>query len=207
KRNAGPLTTLLVMVFTLIPVAGVAGQSLVTEITLPLAVGIVVGSLVGAVSHAFFPDPPQRRGKKSTPPVVSRETANWVALRGTLVVMPVFVLALTDPSFYLAAIMKTVALGQQVNETGARHAGRELVGSTLMGALLALAVWLGLSLWPSLWMLVLWLMAAALWAASALFGARRSRFGPSFWSNALITSLILLGPAIEDSASGKSVLE
>ena len=47
---------------------------------------------------------------------------------------------------------------------------------------------------------------AALWAGSALFGARRSRFRPSFWSNALITSLILLGPAIEDSDSGKSVL-
>ena len=90
--------------------------------------------------------------------------------------------------------------------TPARPA-RELVGSTLMGALIALAVWLGLSLWPSLWMLVLWLMAAALWAGSALFGARRPRFRPSFWSNALITSLILLGPAIEDSASGKSVLE
>ena len=103
--------------------------------------------------------------------------------------------------------MKTVALGQQAGETDARHAGRELVGSTLMGALIALGVWLGLSLWPSLWMLVLWLMAAALWAGSALFGARRTRFRPSFWSNALITSLILLGPAIEDSASGKSVLE
>jgi hypothetical protein len=54
---------------------------------------------------------------------------------------------------------------------------------------------------------MLWLMAAALWAGSALFGARHSRLRPSFWSNALITSLILLGPAIEDSASGKSVLE
>jgi hypothetical protein len=50
-------------------------------------------------------------------------------------------------------------------------------------------------------------MAAALFAGSALFGARRSRFRPSFWSNALITTLILLGPAIEDSASGKSVLK
>jgi hypothetical protein len=103
--------------------------------------------------------------------------------------------------------MKTVALGQQAGETDARHAGRELVGSTLMGALIALAVWLGLSLWPSLWMLMLWLMAAALWAGSALFGARRTGLRPSFWSNALITSLILLGPAIEDSASGKSVLK
>jgi hypothetical protein len=30
---------------------------------------------------------------------------------------------------------------------------------------------------------------------------------PSFWSNALITLLILLGPAIEDSANGKDVFK
>ena len=48
--------------------------------------------------------------------------------------MPVFVLALTNPAFYLAAIMKTVTLGQQAGATNARSAGRELVGSTLMGA-------------------------------------------------------------------------
>jgi hypothetical protein len=29
---------------------------------------------------------------------------------------------------------------------------------------------------------------------------------PSFWINALVTMLILLGPAIEDSAKGKDVL-
>jgi hypothetical protein len=128
-------------------------------------------------------------------------------LRATLIVMPVFVLAMTDPSFYLAAIMKTVMLSQQAGETDARSAGKELVGSTLMGAAIALGLWFGLSLWPNLWMLMLWLMAAALWVGSAMTGARSSRFRPSFWSNALITALILIGPAIEDSASGKSVLE
>jgi hypothetical protein len=76
-----------------------------------------------------------------------------------------------------------------------------------MGALIGLALWLGLSLWPSLWMLMLWLMVAALWTGSGMFGARATAFRPSFWSNALITALILLGPAIEDSASGKSVLQ
>ena len=59
-------------------------------------------------------------------------------MRGTLIVMPVFVLALTDPSFYLAAIMKTVALGQQAGETHASDARvASWWGSTLMGALLA----------------------------------------------------------------------
>ena len=33
--------------------------------------------------------------------------------------------------------------------------GKELVGSTLMGAVVAVGLWFGLSLWPNLWMLVL----------------------------------------------------
>jgi hypothetical protein len=39
-----------------------------------------------------------------------------------------------------------------------------------------------------------------------LYGVSRSRVRPSFWANALVTALILLGPAIEDSANGKSAL-
>ena len=205
--HGNPLTMILVISFALIPVAGVADQALVGMLSLTLAVGILTGTLVSALATAFFPDPPAPAGQRAEAPVVSHETAGWIALRAVLIVMPVFVLALANPSLYLAAIMKTVALGQQAGETDARSAGRELVGSTLVGALMALAVWLGLSLWPSLWMLMLWLMAAALWAGSALFGARASAWRPSFWSNALITALILLGPAIEDSASGKSVLQ
>jgi len=197
----------LVLGFTLIPIAGVSEQALVSVLSVALAVGVLVGALVSAASNAVFPDPPRPAAAADTATAPDRDAARWIALRGTLIVMPVFVLALTDPSFYLAAIMKTVALGQQAGETHARTAGRELIGSTLMGALMALAAWLGLSLWPSLWMLMLWLMAAALWAGSALFAARRTRWRPSFWSNALITALILFGPAIEDSASGKSVIE
>ena len=175
QLRANPLTTVLVLAFTLIPVAGVQEQALIGVLALTLSVGVLVGAVVSATSNAIFPDPPAqaaRAAAAAAPP--DRDNARWVAWRGTLIVMPVFVLALTNPSFYLAAIMKTVALGQQAGETDARHAGRELVGSTLMGALIALAVWLGLSLWPSLWMLMLWLMAAALWAGSALFGARRT---------------------------------
>ena len=136
-----------------------------------------------------------------------RASAHWIALRATLIVMPVFVLALTNPSLYLATIMKTVALSQQAEETKASDAGRELVGSTLMGALIAAVLWMGLSLLPNLWMLMLWMILAALWTGARLFGVRRSAHPPSFWSNALITALILFGPAIEDSATGKSVLQ
>lgn len=205
QAGGGALTALLVISFAMMPVAGVAEQSLVAVLSVTLAVGLGVGTLASAMSSAFFPDPPQPAkapAQRADPP-----SARWIALRGTLIVMPVFVLALTNPSFYLAAIMKTATLAQQAGDAQAGAASRELVGSTLMGAFIGMGVWMGLSLWPSLWMLTLWLMAAALWTGSAMFGVRRTRFRPSFWSNALVTALILLGPAIEDSASGKSVLE
>jgi hypothetical protein len=205
-RTGNPLTMVLVVAFTLIPVAGVAEQALVTAIAVTLAVGVAVGSLVGGVSHAFFPDPPRPAGKKP-PPAVDRETASWIALRGMLVVLPAFVLALTDPSSYLATIMKSAQLGQQAGSTDTRRAGVELVGSTLAAAGIALVVWVGLSLWPSLWMLVLWMTGAALWVGARLYRVVPTAFSPAFWSNALVTTIILIGPAIEDSANGSAVLQ
>lgn len=205
-RSANPLTIILVIAFTWIPVAGVADQALSTVLSAAVGVGLGTGILVSGVSHALFPDAPGPANIAAAP-AVSPETAGWVALQATLVVMPVFVLALTNPSFYLPAIMKTVALGQQAGSTNARSAGRELVGSTLMGGWMAALVWIGLSLWPNLWMLMLWMVAAALWAGARLFGVKATAFPPSFWSNALVTMLILLGPAIEDSAIGKDVVE
>lgn len=202
-RRANPLTIMLVIAITFIPVAGVAEQALATALSVAVGVGLGVGVLVSAVSHAFFPDPPAPAKLSTAPVIVSREAASLAALQATLVVMPVFVLALTNPAFYLAAIMKTVTLGQQASSTNARSAGRELVGSTLMGAWMAILVWCGLSLRPNLWMLMLWMVAAALWAGAKLFGVRRTSFPPSFWVNALVTMLILLGPAIEDAAVGK----
>lgn len=207
QRSGNPLTMILLISFLLIPVAGVADQALIPMIIAPIAMGIGIGALVNNVSHAFFPDTSGLTKEGGALPAISRETASWIALRGTLVVMPVFVLALTNPSFYLAAIMKTVALGQQAGSTNARSAGRELVGSTLAGGWMAALVWTGLSLWPNLWMFMLWVMAAALWAGARLFGVKATAFPPSFWSNALVTMMILLGPAIEDSANGKDVFE
>jgi hypothetical protein len=119
--------------------------------------------------------------------------------------MPVFVVALTNPALYLAAIMKTAGLGQQAGVTQAGSAGRELVGSTLMGAAIAGGVWTGLSMWPVLWMLTLWVAAATIWGGTRLVGIKATPWPPSFWVNALMTMWILLGPAIEDASVGKDV--
>jgi Protein of unknown function (DUF2955) len=204
-RSANPLTIILVIAITVIPVAGVADQALATALSVAFGVGLGTGVLVSGISHVFFPDAPAAVNVGPAPATASRDAASWAALQATLVVIPVFVLALTNPALYLAAIIKTVTLGQQASATNARSAGRELVGSTLMGAWMAALVWGGLSLQPNLWMLMLWIVAAALWAGAKLFGVARTSFPPSFWSNALVTMLILLGPAIEDAAVGKDV--
>jgi len=203
-RSAGPLTIFLVIALTAIPVAGVADQALGLAFASAFGVGLATGALVSGFSHALFPDPPAA-SVAAAPVAVSPEAASWSALQATLVVMPVLVLALTNPASYMPALIKTVTLGQQAGSTNAQSAGRELVGSTLMGALMATVVWFGLSLRPNLWMLTLWIVAAALWAGAKLFGVRPTSFPPSFWSNALITMFILLGPAIEDAAVGKDV--
>jgi hypothetical protein len=83
----------------------------------------------------------------------------------------------------------------------------ELVGSTLAAAGIALVVWVGLSLWPGLWMLVLWMAGVGLWTGARLYRVVPTAFPPAFWSNALVTTIILVGPAIEDSASGSAVLQ
>jgi hypothetical protein len=204
-RSASPLTIIMVIAVTVIPVAGVADQSLVSKLSVAFTVGIATGIFVSGISHALFADSPGAGGMAAAPAPVSAVNASWDALRATLVVMPVFVLALTNPALYLPAIIKTMMLGQQACSTTARSAGQELVGSTLMGALMAAVAWFALKLQPNLWMLMLWLVAAALWAGARLYGLKATSHPPSFWSNALVTMLILLGPAIEDSAEGKDV--
>lgn len=200
----GAAAMLLIMAITVIPVAGLIEQALAIAIAQMMALGILIGTLVNRVAHALFPPQPMSTGAephKPRPP----EHPERLALRAVAIVLPVWLLALGNPAFYIPAVMKTVMLAQQSSSLNARQAGRELVLSTLMGALLAFVLWLGLSLWPSLLMLVLMLGLMTLWLARRLTQLVPGRFPPSFWSNAWITALILFGPAIEDSATGKDV--
>ena len=40
----------------------------------------------------------------------------WIAIRATLIVMPTYLLALSNPGMYLAIVMKAVTLGQRAVE-------------------------------------------------------------------------------------------
>jgi hypothetical protein len=206
-RSSGAMPMILVLAVAIIPVAGVFEQALASALILSFSVGIFVGIFVSSISHAIFPNPPRPAGSAAAPAGPTIQAARWMAMRATLVMLPVFVLAMSNPPFYIPALMKTSALGQQASSISAQSAGRELVGSTLMGAWLAILVWFGLKLWPNLWMLMLWLVAAVLWVGVRLFRIKATPYPPSYWLNAVVTMLIFLGPAIEDSANGKDVFK
>ncbi|WP_373973822.1 DUF2955 domain-containing protein [Chitinibacter sp. SCUT-21] len=203
-KTRHPLLNVLLMTFTMIPVAGLQSQALVQGLVMSLAGGVLLASFCSMLAHLTLPDLAPAPSKPK--PAPSDVAASWLALQGVVIIVPVLLLALANPALYLAAIMKTATLGQQASRVHAKEAARELLGSTLLGALLASLIWAGLSLSPTLWMFTLWVALAFLWMALRFYRVAPSAYAPSYWLNVMITVLIFLGPAVQDSANGKDVL-
>lgn len=204
-RGGNPLVaTFLVVGLTLISSAGTAEFALALEVIVALVKGLFLAVTTLTISHWLFPDPASAPPAKPGPSLSPTESS-WLALRATLVVLPTFLLAMIDPASYLPIIMKAVSLGQQSCATSARSAGQELLGSTLLGGLMAILFWCALSLFVNLWMFFLWMLLFGLLAARKLYGLAQTRQPPSFWLNSLATLIILLGQSVQDSAAGKDV--
>ncbi|SOZ18769.1 Membrane protein [Cupriavidus taiwanensis] len=197
------VSTFLAAGLTMISAAGTADFTLAVTVIGALVKGLLLAVAVLALVHSIFPDPPGTAAAPVAPRPPASEAA-WMALRATLVVLPAYLLALSDPAGYMPIIMKAVGLGRQ-SCTTARGAARELIGSTLLGGLLAILLWSALSLFVHLWMFFLWTLLCVMLAGRRLYGLRPTRHPPSFWLNALVTMVILLGQSVEDSAAGKDV--
>jgi hypothetical protein len=204
-RGGNPLlATFMVVGLTMISAAGSADFGLALLVIGALGKGLLLSVLVVMLSHRLFPEPanaPQPAAKAALP----AQQASWVALRATLVVLPAYLLALINPGSYMPLIMQAVNLGQQSCTTSARDAGRMMLGSTLLGGLLAMLFWSALGLFVNLWMFYLWTLLFALLIARQLFAIGASLYGPAFWLNSLTTMLILLGQSVQDSDNGKDV--
>jgi len=203
RGGNGLVSTFLVAGIALISVAGTADMGLALSVIGALARGLLLGVVMLAVCHWLIPEPGTAT-PAAKPPAPVASDADWMAWRATLVVMPAFLLAMADPAGYLPIVMKAVSLGRQ-SCTTARSAATELLGSTLLGGLLAILFWFALGLSVNLWMFFLWTILFALVVARRLFAIRPTRATPGFWLNSLVTMIILLGQSVEDSAAGKDV--
>jgi hypothetical protein len=196
-----PVGSLLTLGIALISAMGLMGPGVAPLIIQALCINILVAVVCQWVVYPFFPEPAGQAPPAPAPPQPAQ--SSWLALRATLIVYPGYLLVLANPAAYAPIIMKSVALGQQAETTDAKVAGRELLGSTLMAAALAILMWFGLKLAPNLWMFFLWTLAFSLFVIAKFYGLLSSRYTPGFWQNVLVTLFILIGPAVGDTESGK----
>ncbi|MNK98149.1 hypothetical protein D3C87_1185020 [compost metagenome] len=204
RGGSNLIVTFLVIGLTMISSAGVADFGLAVMVIKAMVAGLILAVVVGMFSHWLFPEPANAPPPPAAP-VFPASEVDRVALRATLIVIPAFLLALIDPASYLPIVLKAVNLGQQSETTSARNAARELIGSTLLGGLLAFLFWNALSLFVHLWMFFLWMLLFSLFLARRLYGLKPTRFSPGFWLNSLMTLIILLGQSVQDSVAGKDV--
>lgn len=204
RGGNGLVSTFLVVGLTMISAAGTFDFGLAVTVIEALVKGLLVALMALGIGHWLFPEP-AGAGAPSAAADLPEEQAARIALRAALVVMPAFLLALNDPSAYLPVIMKAATLGRQTCTTSARGAGRELLGSTLLGGVLAILFWAALSLFVHLWMYFLWMLLFGLLVGRRLYRLSPSRYPPGFWVNTLVTLIILLGQSVQDSAAGKDV--
>lgn len=195
-----PVGMFLVIGLTLVTMVGSLSYAVAVALVLELLIAIAIAVACQWLVYPLFPED---EGTVPEPPKPEPLQSSWLAARATLIVFPSYLLGLTNPTAYTPIIMKSVALGQQANETSAKGAGLELLGSTLYAALLAVLFWFGLKLMPNLWMFFLLTMAFCLFVVSRLYAVIPSRHPATYWQNVLITLFILVGPAVADSANGK----
>jgi hypothetical protein len=198
------VATFLAAGLTMISAAGTADFQLAVTVVGALVKGVLVAVLVSTLAHWLFPEPVSAQVAPAAR-AMPRERAVYVALRAALVVVPAYLLAMTDPANYMPIIMKSVSLGRQSCTTTARSAARDLIGSTLLGGLLAIAFWFALKLFAHLWMFFLWMLLFGLLVGRKLDGASSTRYSSGFWMNSLVTMIILLGQSVQDSVAGKDV--
>ena len=198
------IMTFLVIGMTMISAAGFASFELAMAVIGALVKGLLLAVIIVGLSHALFPEPANSPAPPPAPALPAEDLPR-VAMRATLIVLPTFLLVLIDPASYLPIILKAVSLGQQSTTTRTHHAGRELLGSTFLGGLLAVLFWCALSLFVHLWMFFLWMLLFGLFMARKLYRLHPTQLTPGFWLNTLITMIILLGQSVEDSAAGKDV--
>lgn len=162
------------------------------------------------LGYAMFPEPPEtkaqvaamREAKAAAPKPEPRDAmlAGWRALFVTFPVLLYF-LAVPDTSKYMVVLIKSMTLGQQANVGGSAQAAKSMLLSTLIGGLGALIIWNALLIWPSLLVYVLATLIAGFVLGRRVFaGKGLAKDGP-MWSYALVTLLVILGPAVGSSPS------
>lgn len=123
-----------------------------------------------------------------------------------LIVFPIglwFMLSGASTS-YVPVMIKVASMGQQATNEGARLAGRSLIKSTAIGGVGAIIGWNVLTIVPELLMYALIIALGALVFGPRIFQGKGMHPDGGTWSYGYLTMIVILAPAVMDTASGSS---
>lgn len=188
--------------------------SVSVDATLMLIRGVLMNAVIGIVfvwiAHALLPDSKAGGfavpGKPQDAARPDLAQARWSAFRSLVIVFPVaFWFMLSGASMsYVPVMIKVAAMGQQATNEGARLAGRSLIMSTIFGGIGAIVGWNILRVVPSLSIYALLVTLAGLLFGRRIFLGRGLHAEAATWSYAYLTMIVILAPAVMDTASGSS---
>ena len=190
--------------------------SVSVDATLAIVSGLSLNTAIGVVfvwiAHALVPDSlanveqPSPAAKPPPKPEPDLDEARWSAFRSLLIVFPValwFMLSSASTS-YVPVMIKVASMGQQATNDAAKHAGKSLLQSTLIGGAGAIIGWNVLKFVPTLSMYTLIIALGALVLGPRIFQGRAMHPEAGTWSYGYLTMIVILGPAVMDSMGGSS---
>jgi hypothetical protein len=189
---------------------GTVNLDAVLAIVNGVSFGAAVGVLFVWIAHAIVPDSmasteeQTAAAKPPAPPKPDLAEARWSAFRSLMIVLPValFFLFSSASTAYVPVMIKVASMGQQATNEGARIAGKSLVMSTVIGGVGAIIGWEILSITPSLTIYTLIIAIAGLVMGAKIFQGRSMHPQAATWSYAFLTMIVILAPAVMDSAAG-----
>ena len=188
--------------------------SVSVDATLMLINGLLMNAVIGIVfvwvAHALLPDsmaggfPAPDKPQGGAKPELA--DARWSAFRSLVIVFPIafwFMLSGASTS-YVPVMIKVASMGQQATNEGARLAGRSLIMSTVIGGAGAIVGWNILSVSPTLVVYTLLIALAGLIFGPRIFQGKGMHAEAGTWSYAYLTMIVILAPAVMDTAIGSS---
>jgi hypothetical protein len=205
KGGSAALVTFLLLGIAVIPVIGSESIDAALLIGGGLIVGAIVAFLFIWIAYALFPDPPA--GSLPAKPPAS-PPANSVAIRDALrssaIVVPAFLWMLfaSETTAYAVVLLKLATMGQQSSLEDTRAAGDDLLLSTFIGGIAAIAVWNVLQIWPNVVVYGLLFTLCSLVMGPRIFAGQGLAERGAVWSYGLLTMMIIVAPGAADTEGG-----
>jgi len=210
KGGSALLGTFATVGIAIATAIGTVNLDAVLAVISGVSFGALVGILFVWVAHALLPNSmavmneAPAAAKPPAPAAPDLAAARWSAFRSLLIVLPIalWFLFSSASTAYVPVMIKVASMGQQATNDAARFAGRSLVMSTLIGGAGAIIGWQVLSITPTLTIYALIIVLAGLLIGPKIFKGHAMHPQAATWSYGFLTMIVILAPAVMDSAGG-----